>query len=62
MSGDNLLWHTRYDPTGKQFLVRECRTCANFRYRTKRNAQKRNQELDQVAAAMACAADQHAAA
>lgn len=45
MAGDNLLWHTRYDATGK-FLVRECRTCANTRYRIKRNAEKRNRKLE----------------
>jgi hypothetical protein len=59
MAGANLLWHTRYDLAGKQFLVRECRTCANERYRNRRNAKRRNQELDQQAAA---AAEQHAAA
>lgn len=54
MAGDNLLWHTRYDrQTGEQSLVRECRECANKRYRTKRSAAKRNQELEQEALAAA---------
>jgi len=48
MAGTNLLWrHTRYDTTGKQFLVRECRTCANKRYRIKRSAARRNRELEE---------------
>jgi hypothetical protein len=51
MSGDNLLWHTRYDDAGTQFLVRECRSCANQRYRTKRSAIRRNQELEKAALA-----------
>jgi len=51
MAGENLLWHTRYDVAGKQFLVRECRTCANQRYRTKRNAERRNRELEMLASA-----------
>jgi hypothetical protein len=46
MAGTNLLWHTRYDDTRKQFLVRECRTCANKRYRNKRSAARRNQQLE----------------
>jgi hypothetical protein len=46
MAGDNLLWHKRYDATGNQFLVRECRTCANQRYRTKRSAARRNRDLE----------------
>jgi hypothetical protein len=63
MAGDNLLWHTRYDAAGKRFLVRECRTCSNVRYRAKRNAAKRNHELDlQAAAATAGTVDQHVAA
>lgn len=54
MSGQNLIWHTRYDKeTGQQSVVRECRACANRRYRTQRSAQKRNQELDRVALAAA---------
>jgi hypothetical protein len=52
MAGANLLWHTRYDATGKQFLVRECRTCANKRYRDKRSAARRNKELDKEALAV----------
>lgn len=51
MSGSNLIWHTRYDATGKQFLVRECRTCANQRDRDKRSALRRNRELEEQALA-----------
>jgi len=51
MTGLNLLWHTRYDDAGKQFLVRECRTCANKRYQNKRSAARRNRELDEEVAA-----------
>jgi hypothetical protein len=62
MGGDNLLWHTRYDATGKQFLVRECRTCANKRYRetrrVERTAARRNQELDRQALAAASIANE----
>ena len=51
MSGKNLLWHTRYDPvTRERFLVRECRVCANARYRAVRLSRKRNQELEAAAA------------
>lgn len=54
MSGDNLLWHTRYDKvTGAKSLVRECRACSNARYRTKRQARKRNAELEKEAMAAA---------
>jgi hypothetical protein len=53
MAGTNLLWHTRYDATGNRFLVRECRTCANKRYRTKRSATRRNEELECEALAAA---------
>jgi hypothetical protein len=53
MAGKNLLWHTRYDDAGGQFLVRECRTCANARYRLKRSAEKRNRELEEAALALA---------
>jgi hypothetical protein len=54
MAGANLLWHTRYDAeTGEQFLVRECRECSNKRYRNKRSAVKRNQELELEARAAA---------
>ena len=49
MAGANLLWHTRYDATGKRFMVRECRTCANNRYKANRDAARRNRELDQAA-------------
>lgn len=58
MAGENLLWHTRYDATGKKFLVRECRTCANKRYRTKRSAIRRNRELDRQAVAAASISDE----
>lgn len=52
MAGTNLLWHTRYDSiSGEKFMVRECRACANKRYRVKRIAQKRNLELSQAALA-----------
>jgi len=37
MAGDNLITHNR---DGK--ITRECRTCANVRYRAKRKAKKRN--------------------
>jgi hypothetical protein len=53
MAGSNLLWHTRYDATGKRFLVRECRTCANKRYQAKRSAARRNQQLEKEALAAA---------
>lgn len=46
MTGSNLLWHTRYDKTGAKTLKRECRACANARYRAKRGAAKRNHELE----------------
>jgi len=53
MAGTNLLWHTRYDSTGEKSLVRECRSCANSRYRSKRSAARRNRELDRQALAAA---------
>lgn len=40
MKGRNLILHKRGDKT-----TRECRTCANDRYRAKRAARKRNQLL-----------------
>ena len=50
MAGANILWHTRYDKTTRaKTMVRECRACANARYRAKRKARKRNQELNQAA-------------
>jgi len=51
MTGTNLLWHTRYDATGKRFMVRECRACANNRYRSKRLAERRNLKLEREALA-----------
>jgi hypothetical protein len=52
MSGANILWHTRYDKTtGEKRMIRECRACANQRYRLNRKARKRNAELEQLAAA-----------
>jgi hypothetical protein len=53
LAGDNLLWHTRYTSTREKFLVRECRRCANDRYRAKRNAAKRNRALAEEALASA---------
>ena len=54
MAGENLLWHTRYDKeTHEQYLIRECRECSNNRYRTKRSAARRNQELELEARAAA---------
>ena len=50
MAWENLLWHTRYDESGLRW-VRECRTCANKRYRIKRYAARRNEELEREAAA-----------
>lgn len=50
MQGRNLLWHTRYKGELK-LMVRECRICANDRYRTNRAAAKRNRELEQQARA-----------
>lgn len=51
MAGENLLWHTRYDKkTGAKTMVRECRTCANERYRNNRIAVLRNIELQALAA------------
>jgi hypothetical protein len=38
MAGANLLWHTRYND-GEKSMVRECRICANARYRKKRRPQ-----------------------
>lgn len=46
-----MLWHTRYDSDGNQTLVRECRSCANQRYRIKRSAIRRNRELEKEALA-----------
>lgn len=40
MKDPNLIWHTRGDK-----LVRECRRCANARYRANRKARKRNKAL-----------------
>lgn len=50
MTGANLLWHPRYKD-GEKYMVRECRTCANERYRANRKAAKRNQALDALAKA-----------
>lgn len=54
MVEENLIWHTRYKD-GQKHMVRECRTCANARYRingrARRKAKKRNQELDAMAKA-----------
>jgi hypothetical protein len=50
MAGANLLWHTRYSD-GEKFMVRECRTCANERYRALRSAKRRNRELAEEALA-----------
>jgi hypothetical protein len=50
MQGRNLLWHTRYKD-GIQSMVRECRICANDRYRANRTAARRNRELAQEAKA-----------
>jgi hypothetical protein len=50
MVGDNLIWHTRYKD-GQKRMVRECRSCANTRYRTNRAAAQRNLELDEEAKA-----------
>jgi hypothetical protein len=49
LAGANLLWHTRYDEVGDKFMVRECRTCANARYRAKRHATRRNRQLAEEA-------------
>lgn len=46
MKDPNLIWHTKAN--GKR--VRECRTCANLRYRILRKAQKRNALLGANAA------------
>jgi hypothetical protein len=48
MAGKNLLWHKRYDKSGKQYMARECRACANDRYRANREAKKRNRELNEI--------------
>jgi len=49
MAGANLLWHTRYDEAGNKTMVRECRACANRRYRNKRRAERRNRRLEKEA-------------
>lgn len=40
MKDPNLIWHTRGDKR-----IRECRACANMRYRSNRKAKKRNKAL-----------------
>ncbi len=40
MKDPNLIWHKRGE---KQ--IRECRACANLRYRSNRKAKKRNKAL-----------------
>ncbi len=51
MAGKNLLWHKRYDKSGKQYMARECRACSNQRYRINRKVKKKNRELDKASKA-----------
>lgn len=48
MAGKNLLWHKRYDKAGKQYMARECRACANDRYRINRKVKKQHKKQDEA--------------